>query len=78
MSEIQHLRNTINHGISQCDDRIYTAQADAIDQIVDKAHTYTSSLNIESLHFETPFYKTKRVVITTTLFWVIDQVFLIF
>ena len=33
MGEVQHFSDTINHGITQCDQRVHTAQADAIDQI---------------------------------------------
>ena len=46
MSEIQHLGNAVNHCISKRDDGIYTAQADAVNQIVNKAHTYTSSSEV--------------------------------
>lgn len=33
VGKIQHFCDTINHGITECDDSIDTAQADAADQI---------------------------------------------
>ena len=33
VGEVQHLGDAVNHCVAQCDDGVYAAQADAVDQI---------------------------------------------
>ena len=42
MREVQHLRDTVYHRISKCDQRINAAEADAADQVRQKIHKITS------------------------------------
>ena len=38
MGEVQHLGDAVHHGVAQCDDGIDAAQADPVDQEIEKCH----------------------------------------
>jgi hypothetical protein len=49
VGKVQHFGNAVNHGIAQCDNGIYSANADAIDQVLQETHDYFLSFFQQSM-----------------------------